>query len=489
MKSNLLCSAFTHLRWLCLITLLAAACQRTPLQLEPGTTAPTPRAASSAVAERSAVVQEVSGTVEVRADGNRPWAAAKVGDHLDKLAQVRTGADSRALLELTEGSKIRLAPNTAFSFTVLNAYLDSLLTSLQMTQGKVWVLLNGGALDVETPLGVAQARAAYLSAEYDADRQTLAVTCLQGTCSLGDKFIPGGTKFVKTRTESTGPVAMSLVDYGEWGVNVPEATQLAWLATEAVAQGSATLPVVATATASLTPRPSPSVAPRPTDTPVAGQTLPAATPKSASATPPPSPAAPSPTTAEMLPSDTPVPFTPIPRAPLIGHHVVLNGETLFCIARAYGVLPAAIAEANDLYPPFTLVAGQELGIPAIQWTGIAPGPVCPPQFTSPYPGLSVNTPTPTAGGPLTLALTVQCTANCDTLAADYHLHIEPHVAGGVPPYTYNPGIGLDSYLNSQPFGHCSDVHGLVTVKSADGQTAATAWSYHDSACPTPTPKP
>ena len=174
--------------------------------------------------------------------------------------------------------------------------------------------------------------------------------------------------------------------------------------------------------------------------------------------------------------------------PPIGQHLVAKGETLLCIARAYGVQPDAIAQANDMQT-LNVMAGETLNIPPVQWVDIAPGPVCTPQFKSPYPGLLFNTPAPTGIGPLTLALTVQCTANCDTLAHDYYLHIEPHVTGGVAPYTLHPGIGLDAQFNSRPFGHCSDVHGEVTVTSADGQSASTAWSYHDSACPTPTPKP
>jgi hypothetical protein len=169
--------------------------------------------------------------------------------------------------------------------------------------------------------------------------------------------------------------------------------------------------------------------------------------------------------------------------------VVSKDETLFCIARAYGVLPAAIAQANGLFPPFNIAPGQALGIPAVQWTNVAAGPVCPPQFVSPYPGLSYNTSTPTAIGPLTVVIKVTCTANCDTLAADYILHIDTDVTGGLAPYTFDPGPGLDGQLNSQPFGHCSDVHGVVTVTSADGQSVAAPWYYHDIACPTPTPAP
>ena len=496
MKLHLSRARCVRLAWVCVLALLGAACARTPIQLNPGTNVPaTPGGVAD---ERTATLQEVNGTVEVKSGVNGPWTAAKVGDRLTVGSQLRTAASSRALIHLTEGSRIRVDPGTTFAVQILNPYLDSLLTSLQLQQGKVWVLLNGGALDVETPVGIASARAAYLSADFDPQQKTLVVTCLQGTCSLGDRFIPSGSKFALPANQTTGAEPMTMADYGAWGSQVPEATQLAWLSTEAVAQGSATLPVVATATPSRTPQPTatattpPATATLP-DTPTSGaQAAASPLPSRAPVTPTPvtpTPVTPTATETRRLPTATERPFTPIPPAPIMGHHVVLKNETIFCIARAYGVLPAAIAQANGLFLPYNVAAGQTLEIPEVQWMNVAAGPVCPPQFKSKYPGLAAATPTSTGPIPFTLSLSVTCTANCDTLAADYILHIEPTVTGGVAPYTFKPGIGLDAQFNSMPFGHCSDVHGEVTVTSADGQTASTPWFYHDVACPTATPKP
>jgi LysM repeat protein len=484
MKFQLSRAVFLRLAWVCLLALLGAACQRTPIQLYPGTNVPA--TTLTGADERTAALQEVAGTVEVKSGTNSPWTAAKVGDRLTQGSQLRTAAGSRALIHLTEGSRIRVDPSTTFAVKILNPYLDSLLTSLELQQGKVWVLLNGGALDVETSLGIASARAAYLSADFDPQQKTLIVTCLQGTCSFGDRFIPSGSKFAVPADQVTGAEPMTMADYGTWGSQVPEATQLAWLSTEAVVQGSATLPVVATATPSRTPRPSATATPLATATPPATAVP---LPSEPSATP--TAVIPTSTATEIkrLPTSTERPFTPIPPAPIMGHHVVLKEETLFCIARAYGVLPAAIAQANGLFLPFNVVAGQTLAIPEVEWVNVAAGPVCPPQFASKYPGLAVATPTSATPGVVSLSLSVTCVANCDVLTPDYVLHIEPAVTGGVAPYTFKPGIGLDAQFNSQPFGHCSDVHGEVTVTSADGQTASTPWFYHDAACPTATATP
>jgi len=448
---------FIRLTLVCLAAVLSAGCQRTFIQLETpnGTQTQGNATTSGSGPERTAVLQEIDGSVEARPTVSDAWAPAKLGIQLVEGSQIRTGADGHALIELTEGSKIRLGPETTVAINILNPYLDSLLTSLAMDAGQVWVLLNDGALDVETPGGIASARSAYLSVAYDAGESDLSISCLQGTCSFETVFIPGGHK-LEHAGHNTSPEPMALADFGEWGVQVPEATQLAFLATEAVAQGNATLPVMPTTTPSASPVPT---TPPPPDQPT-------------EANPTPSP----------VPSRTPIPPTPIPPLPIIGRHLVGASETLFCIARGYGVLPAAIAQANGLITPFTVYPGQTLKIPAVQWDDILPGPVCAPQFKSPYPGLPVATPTPavtsTPGAPLTLNVEVRCSFNCETSEGDYKVQVETHVSGGVTPYTFNPGQSFEVTISG-----CNDGTGTVSVTSADGQTASQSWVYHKVSCP------
>jgi LysM repeat protein len=68
----------------------------------------------------------------------------------------------------------------------------------------------------------------------------------------------------------------------------------------------------------------------------------------------------------------------------LGQHTVRRGETLFCLGRAYRVDPRAIAEANNLRPPYRLSVGQLLTIPAVRWERVPGGPTCAAQFSSPY---------------------------------------------------------------------------------------------------------
>lgn len=75
---------------------------------------------------------------------------------------------------------------------------------------------------------------------------------------------------------------------------------------------------------------------------------------------------------------------------LLGTHVVQRREYLFCIGRAYGVLPQAIAEVNFLALDAPLFIGQQLQIPDVPWVNIPPGRICTPQLKSPYSPASVS---------------------------------------------------------------------------------------------------
>ena len=136
-----------------------------------------------------------------------------------------------------------------------------------------------------------------------------------------------------------------------------------------------------------TPTPTPTPEDTPTATPTSENT-PTATPTSENtptATPTPEDTPTATPTTEGTPTVTPTPTstpsvtpTPLP-GNILGYHTVRSGETLYCIGRAYGVDPYAIASHNGILNPNIIHAGNVLAIPNAPRV-LPAGRVCPAQF-------------------------------------------------------------------------------------------------------------
>ncbi len=68
----------------------------------------------------------------------------------------------------------------------------------------------------------------------------------------------------------------------------------------------------------------------------------------------------------------PVP-QPVPAAPLRGVHFVEEGDSVYSIARAYGVTLRAVIDANELTPPYLLYVDTRLAIPPPRVHVVRPG--------------------------------------------------------------------------------------------------------------------
>ncbi|MGC9347277.1 MAG: LysM peptidoglycan-binding domain-containing protein [Anaerolineae bacterium] len=90
---------------------------------------------------------------------------------------------------------------------------------------------------------------------------------------------------------------------------------------------------------------------------------------------------------------------------ILGQHTVRMGETLYCIGRAYGVDPWAIALQNNLAQPSRIYSGMVLAIPDVP-AELPLGPVCAPQFgalaAAPMPSQpATSEPAPATAAPAT----------------------------------------------------------------------------------------
>ncbi|MFQ6101336.1 MAG: LysM peptidoglycan-binding domain-containing protein [Anaerolineae bacterium] len=124
--------------------------------------------------------------------------------------------------------------------------------------------------------------------------------------------------------------------------------------------------------------PTPTATPTPEDTPT-----PTPTPEDTAT---PTPTSDNTSTPTLTPTLTPTPSVTPTSLPggILGYHTVRPSETLFCIGRAYGVDPYAIATQNSILNPSLIYPGQVLAIPNVP-RSLPAGRVCPRQFDGDTP--------------------------------------------------------------------------------------------------------
>lgn len=183
----------------------------------------------------SASLSELSGRVEMKQAGQETFNQAAADTVLDVNGQVQTGVDGRVRLDLSSGTIIRVAPTSFFTLTSNDEVEGGLLTKLKLEAGKVFIILNGGQADVETPSGVASVKGSYLSVQVEDGN--IVITCLEGTCSLEDPdggviLIPPGFMMTLIQDPNTGEWGAPLLgemtpeEFQEWLDANPEANEL-----------------------------------------------------------------------------------------------------------------------------------------------------------------------------------------------------------------------------------------------------------------------
>ena len=175
----------------------------------------------------SAGLSELTGLVEMKQAGQDAFTQAAADAVLEVNGQIQTGDDGRVRLDLSSGTIIRVAPSSFFTLTSNDEVEGGLFTKIKLEAGKIFIVLNGGQTDVETPSGVASVRGSYLKVEVDPITKDIHITCLEGTCSAtnpnGEQIIfTNGQSVILFHQESDGswksPLLgdMTMEDFEEW---------------------------------------------------------------------------------------------------------------------------------------------------------------------------------------------------------------------------------------------------------------------------------
>ncbi len=97
-------------------------------------------------------------------------------------------------IDLSSGTILRLAPASLFTLVSNEEVEGGLATKLKLELGRIYIILSGGSVDVETPSGVASVLGSYMMVEIDPFTQDVTITCLEGDCSAGGIDFSDGQK-------------------------------------------------------------------------------------------------------------------------------------------------------------------------------------------------------------------------------------------------------------------------------------------------------
>jgi hypothetical protein len=383
----------------------------------------------------TATLSDLQGTVLIKKSGatNLEFASDQ---HLAENDQVVTGDDGRARLDLSTGAIVRIAPSSLFTLISNAEGPDGVKTSVKLDAGHLWIILNGGSAEVETPSGVASVRGSYLSVEV-LPGGGIHFTCLEGDCRLKNE---SGEYFLKTGESATVENAqepplverMTEEEVEEWLENNPEAILV-------VPSLTATLQTTPTDTPLPTNTSEPTATPVPpaTDTPIPSSTpFPSAIPVNTQKIKPP-------TDTDEPPADTPVPPTNTPVPPSGWGYTVSNVVINSGSGTVSGGAPFPVSFDytiwNDVSCPGCidqLVVSMDTTKTYCAYDGIPPL----------YPGYS-TTPLP---GPFTGSLTAPSVPGVYNVVVHQDLQ-------------YDCGYGPTGALNPVNPGFGSQVIGTITV--------------------------
>ena len=215
-------------------------------QIIPTLPGPTPAALT-------AHLNEIVGNVSVRVAGAGLYAPVTPDLVLQISSAIKTGAQSRVRLDLSNHSIVRLGENTLFVFQGESKADDGSHYNINLGLGELWVILRGGALDVETPSGLAAVRGSFLHVTYRPESNATTVTCMEGQCNLHNAsgqvdMVAGQTGIVHSADVAPATGRMDSRDITSWLENNPEAS----LVLDPLMSTSAALPSI-TVGPSITP--------------------------------------------------------------------------------------------------------------------------------------------------------------------------------------------------------------------------------------------
>ena len=213
----------------------------------------------AAVDPITATVAEIQGTVQTLKPEDGQFMDASTGQLLRENDQLLTHQDARARLDLSNGTIVRVGPLSHFVLQNMDQRDDGPFTRLKLEIGELFIILNGGSVDVDTPSGLASVRGSYMNVVVIPETLETIITCLEGLCQLGNgagavNLVAGQSALVENFDAAPTPGNMDDDDVSHWLEFNPEATLVIVPLTATVeASGDESSTPVNTSTPTLTP--------------------------------------------------------------------------------------------------------------------------------------------------------------------------------------------------------------------------------------------
>jgi len=216
-------------------------------------------------------IADIVNVVETRASEAEVFVLAGLRQNIRAGAQLRTGDGSFAGINLSQGGKMRLAPKTLVTILDLPTTPDEPLARVRLSNGKIWMSLISGGVEVATPAGVAALRGPYAEFEYwpgsasDPTDDVMVVRCLKGVCGVqtpsGPLIVLGQMELLTLVSNGQPPsrAVLGLDALAEFVQNNPEIADLATTLTAGAPSETTTPTPTPTASASATTTPTSSV--------------------------------------------------------------------------------------------------------------------------------------------------------------------------------------------------------------------------------------
>ncbi len=178
----------------------------------------------------TAQLRDVEGSVRIRPSTDSDFITADDGQVLGLNGQVLTQDNGQAHIDLATGTSIHLAPLSVFTLHEIGTRDVSIPGKLRLDLGQIWLLMEAGALTVDTPVGIVSGEAAHMGITVSLTGE-VSITCLLGKCIYQNdsgevQLVAGQWATVSGPNQAAQTGTMAEAEINAWIAANPEAEAL-----------------------------------------------------------------------------------------------------------------------------------------------------------------------------------------------------------------------------------------------------------------------